>query len=544
MSNEHRNARRRGKDFERLVGRALGGKRRIGYKGTACSDLDGVPWSVECTRTNKGVAAVRAKWAQAVTNARLEGQEPVLVIALPRQPLLEAFVGLRFGLFQQLVLAASGHPALDTRQEDGDHEEADPDPEDDAVGGSGGTVDSVHRITSPDDIDPIPGGVMPARYDTGWEEDDYITRINDAIGLEARGDQRTAGAERGSCPLASEGGRASVGVGARSLTTMTGAPQTSAPASLATRPGRVEGTVTGHKPWREIKPRDVTRAEELAEEVRAGLWECEWIGQDVTTPSIAEADTSAALRLTRDGKDCADLRAVADAEALAEALGKLARSASTAVAHEDDRSLMPAAWPATGERSEATTRTTRSAGTCASWRGVTTGTAVCARTAVSGCAATSASASITRGWYRRAHGEEASHCRVATRTCEAATCAWSACDLPAGPHRQGRQALHHAEASHDGRRGEHHSPPAPTLGTGRTTPALERAAGGDVPVRPATRDSRVGLVLLHRHPRLVRAVQGQAGDPRSGPGLQHGTQRRPLPSPLQGSADHARHRAD
>lgn len=143
----------------------MGGKRRIGYKGTACSDLDGVPWSVECTRTKKGVAAVRAKWAQAVTNARLEGQEPVLVIALPKQPLLEAFVGMRFGLFQQLALAASGHPAPNIREEVGDHEEVDPDPEDDAEAGSAGAVHSVHRT-------PVPGGGDPA---VDSVEDDGVT---------------------------------------------------------------------------------------------------------------------------------------------------------------------------------------------------------------------------------------------------------------------------------------------------------------------------------------------------------------------------------
>jgi len=114
MSDEHRRSRRRGKDFERLVARALGGKRRIGYKGTACSDLDEVPWSVECTRTKKGVGVIRTKWRQAVTNAKLEGQEPVLVIAEPRQSLEDAFVGMRFALFLSLVRAGSGFPAPDT----------------------------------------------------------------------------------------------------------------------------------------------------------------------------------------------------------------------------------------------------------------------------------------------------------------------------------------------------------------------------------------------------------------------------------------------
>ena len=122
MSDDHRKARRRGKDFERTVARALGGRRRIGYKGTACSDLDGVPWSVECTRTNKGSAAARVKWAQAVTNAKLDGQETLFVIAQPRQPLKDALVVIRFDLFQRLALAESGHPATDTNEGVGDHE--------------------------------------------------------------------------------------------------------------------------------------------------------------------------------------------------------------------------------------------------------------------------------------------------------------------------------------------------------------------------------------------------------------------------------------
>jgi len=124
MSDEHRRSRRRGKDFERLVARSLGGRRRIGYKGTACSDLEDVPWSVECTRTKKGVGVIRTKWRQAVTNAKLEGQEPVLVIAEPRQSLPDAFVGMRFGLFQSLVRAASGFPVPDTEVEVGDHDES------------------------------------------------------------------------------------------------------------------------------------------------------------------------------------------------------------------------------------------------------------------------------------------------------------------------------------------------------------------------------------------------------------------------------------
>ena len=103
MSAEHRRARRRGKSFELLVARALGGRRpRGGNRGVASSDVEGVPWSVEVTRTAKGEGVVRLKWAQCCRNAKAEGREPVLVVARPRQRLRDALVVCRFELFDSL----------------------------------------------------------------------------------------------------------------------------------------------------------------------------------------------------------------------------------------------------------------------------------------------------------------------------------------------------------------------------------------------------------------------------------------------------------
>lgn len=105
MGDEHRRARRRGKSFELLVARALGGTRpHGGNRGTASSDIDGVPWSVEVTRTkNETEYGLRKKWEQAGRNAKLEGREPVLVYAKPRQRLDDVLVVCRFGLFRSLL---------------------------------------------------------------------------------------------------------------------------------------------------------------------------------------------------------------------------------------------------------------------------------------------------------------------------------------------------------------------------------------------------------------------------------------------------------
>lgn len=98
-------ASRRGKNTERLVAKALGGFRpRGGNRGVASSDIGGVPWSVEVTRTkNEYDHNIRKKWTQACVNAKLEGREPVLVYLRPRQRLDEGLVVCRFGLFRQLA---------------------------------------------------------------------------------------------------------------------------------------------------------------------------------------------------------------------------------------------------------------------------------------------------------------------------------------------------------------------------------------------------------------------------------------------------------
>jgi hypothetical protein len=109
LSDDHRRARRRGKDFERTVAKALGGFRPAGgNRGWACSDIGGVPWSMEVTRTNNsGEHQLRKKWEQAERNARLEAREPVLVYAKPRQRLDDALVVCRFGLFRALTQGVS-----------------------------------------------------------------------------------------------------------------------------------------------------------------------------------------------------------------------------------------------------------------------------------------------------------------------------------------------------------------------------------------------------------------------------------------------------
>jgi hypothetical protein len=86
--------------------------RRLGYKGTACSDIEGVPWSVECTRTKNGEKRLGAKWSQAVRNAKLEGQEPILIMGAPRQKWQDNLVMMRGELFVALV-DAQGIPHVE-----------------------------------------------------------------------------------------------------------------------------------------------------------------------------------------------------------------------------------------------------------------------------------------------------------------------------------------------------------------------------------------------------------------------------------------------
>ena len=105
LGDEHRRAARRGKNTERATAKALGGTRpRGGNRGVASSDIDGVPWSVEVTRTkNEHDFNIRKKWTQACTNAKLEGKEPVLVYLRPYQALDDGLVVCKFGLFRSLA---------------------------------------------------------------------------------------------------------------------------------------------------------------------------------------------------------------------------------------------------------------------------------------------------------------------------------------------------------------------------------------------------------------------------------------------------------
>ena len=104
MASDQTRARRRGKEFERLVAKALSGFRPAGgNRGLQCSDIGGVPWSVEVTRTAQVWKRLRPKWEQATINAGLEGREPILIAAYPRQRLGDAVVVMRFELFQSLL---------------------------------------------------------------------------------------------------------------------------------------------------------------------------------------------------------------------------------------------------------------------------------------------------------------------------------------------------------------------------------------------------------------------------------------------------------
>jgi hypothetical protein len=67
------------KAFERRVALALGG-RRAGPAGSAVSDVVGVPWSVECKRSKRGVPEGRML-EQARDQGRREGKPWLLVVA-------------------------------------------------------------------------------------------------------------------------------------------------------------------------------------------------------------------------------------------------------------------------------------------------------------------------------------------------------------------------------------------------------------------------------------------------------------------------------
>ncbi|MGC9974398.1 MAG: hypothetical protein ABSC36_03265, partial [Gaiellaceae bacterium] len=68
------------KDLERRVAVALGG-RRTGPAGAAVSDVVGVPWSVECKRSKRGVPEGRML-EQARAQGKRESRPWLLVVAL------------------------------------------------------------------------------------------------------------------------------------------------------------------------------------------------------------------------------------------------------------------------------------------------------------------------------------------------------------------------------------------------------------------------------------------------------------------------------
>ena len=90
------------KDFERRVAVALGG-RRAGPIGAAVSDVVGVPWSVECKRSKRGVPEGHMI-EQARSQGRREGKPWLLVVARhnDRAPI----VVLEFAEFLDLARAA------------------------------------------------------------------------------------------------------------------------------------------------------------------------------------------------------------------------------------------------------------------------------------------------------------------------------------------------------------------------------------------------------------------------------------------------------
>ncbi len=68
----------------------------------ASSDIGGVEWSIECTRTAKGIKCLPAKWAQAVRNALLEDKHAVVVALKPRQRLRDGLLLTTVGCFLDL----------------------------------------------------------------------------------------------------------------------------------------------------------------------------------------------------------------------------------------------------------------------------------------------------------------------------------------------------------------------------------------------------------------------------------------------------------
>ena len=100
------------KAFERRVAVALGG-RRTGPIGGAVSDVVGVPWSVECKRSKRGVP--EGRWLE---QARAQGERQrrpwLLVVAWhnDRSPIAV----LEFSEFVALAMDAGRIPRPESRQ--------------------------------------------------------------------------------------------------------------------------------------------------------------------------------------------------------------------------------------------------------------------------------------------------------------------------------------------------------------------------------------------------------------------------------------------
>lgn len=95
------------KDLERRIARALGGE-RSGPLGRHGSDVQGVPFSVECKRTTR--YCLRRAWVeQARRQARQEGRPWLLVVAEHRDP--RPLVVMDFWEFAELAQEAGRLPA-------------------------------------------------------------------------------------------------------------------------------------------------------------------------------------------------------------------------------------------------------------------------------------------------------------------------------------------------------------------------------------------------------------------------------------------------
>ena len=66
------------KQFERRVAAVLGGRRVAGPVGAAVSDIVGVPWSVECKRSKRGVP--EGRWLEQARRQGARRRRPWLLV--------------------------------------------------------------------------------------------------------------------------------------------------------------------------------------------------------------------------------------------------------------------------------------------------------------------------------------------------------------------------------------------------------------------------------------------------------------------------------